>query len=181
LLYNRYSEKINKLTDHIYQIGINATKLSEDDFNVINHGDFHVNNILFKYDNDGKPIDSIFVDFQLSVYASPAVDLLYFFNTRLFLDVSENKRDILLNEYLSTLSVIMKQLNCKTQPPTMEELKAILKQRAGYGMITSITILPRLCKTEVENLDETMDTDIWINPGLKSENYKKIMIKRIPL
>ncbi|XP_011707012.1 PREDICTED: uncharacterized protein LOC105462184, partial [Wasmannia auropunctata] len=39
----KYSEKINKLTDHIYQIGINATKLSEDDFNVINHGDFHVN------------------------------------------------------------------------------------------------------------------------------------------
>ncbi|XP_011706596.1 PREDICTED: uncharacterized protein LOC105461788 [Wasmannia auropunctata] len=179
----KYSEKIAKLPDHIYQILLDATKLSEDEFNVINHGDFHVNNVLFKYDNDGKPIDPIFVDFQECVYASPAVDLLFFFNTSLCLDVIENKRDILLNEYLSTLSATIKQLNCKTQPPSMEELKAILKRRAGYGMMASITILPMLLcsKTEATDLDEMMGTGIWINPGLKSENYKKIMLKKIPL
>jgi len=55
----RYSEKIAKLSDHIYQIGINASKLFEDEF--INHGDFQMNNILFKYNNDGKPIDYILV------------------------------------------------------------------------------------------------------------------------
>lgn len=57
----RYSDKIAKLTDHIYDIGIDSSKLSEDEFNVINHGDFWVNNMLFKYDNDGKPIQHIFV------------------------------------------------------------------------------------------------------------------------
>ncbi|XP_011706031.1 PREDICTED: uncharacterized protein LOC105461227, partial [Wasmannia auropunctata] len=131
----KYSEKIAKLTDHIYQIGADATKLSEDEFNVINHGDCHLNNMLFKYDNDGNPTDHIFVDFQLSVYTSPAIDLLYFLDTGPSLDVIENKKDILLSEYLGTLSVTMRQLNCKTQPPTMEELKATLRQRAGYGMI----------------------------------------------
>lgn len=60
----RYSKKIAKLSDHIYEIGINASKLFEDEFNVINHGDFQMNNILFKYivqNNDSKPIDYIFV------------------------------------------------------------------------------------------------------------------------
>ena len=57
----RYSEKIAKLADHIFQIGLNASQLCEDEFNVINHGDCHVNNMLFKYDNNGKPTDQIFV------------------------------------------------------------------------------------------------------------------------
>ena len=57
----RYADKIAKLVDHVYQIGIDATRRSDDEFNVINHGDVWVNNMLFKYDNDGNPIDHIFV------------------------------------------------------------------------------------------------------------------------
>ncbi|XP_012535345.1 uncharacterized protein LOC105836094 [Monomorium pharaonis] len=179
----KYSEKIAKLTDHIYQIGIDATKLSEDEFNVINHGDVWVNNMLFKYDDNGKPIDHIFVDFQLCVYTSPAIDLLYFLNTSPSPDIIENKKDILLNEYLSTLSATMKQLNCKTQSPTMEELKFTLRQRASYGMISSFTVLPIVlcCKTEAKDLDEIMSTGTFVNPGFKSEAFKKIMMQRIPM
>lgn len=57
----RYTEKISKLHDHLYQIGIDASKPSKDEFNVINHGDFWVNNMMFKYDDNGKPIAHIFV------------------------------------------------------------------------------------------------------------------------
>ncbi|XP_018405008.1 PREDICTED: uncharacterized protein LOC108781530 [Cyphomyrmex costatus] len=179
----RYSEKIGKLADHIYEIGLKATKFCEDEFNVINHGDCHVNNMLFKYDNYGKPTDQIFVDFQLCVYTSPAFDLLYFLNSSISFDVFENKRDFLLNEYLSTLSTTMKQLNCKTQPPTMKDLKDTLKRRASFGMMSSFTVLQfMLCdKNEAVNLDEMLGTGTYINPGLKNESYKKMLIKRLPL
>lgn len=53
-------QKIAKLGEKIYELGIEVTKPRDDDFNVINHGDFWVNNMLFKYD-DGKPVDHIFV------------------------------------------------------------------------------------------------------------------------
>ncbi|XP_071644277.1 uncharacterized protein [Temnothorax longispinosus] len=179
----KYSEKIAKLTDHIYKIGIDASKLCEDEFNVINHGDFWVNNMLFKYDNNGKPVQHICVDFQNCVYTSPAIDLQYFLSTSPSPDVIENKRDVLLNEYLGVLSATMKQLGCKTQPPTMEELKTTLKRRASYGMIASFLVLPIVlcCKTEVKDLDEMMNSDTFSSPGLKSESYIKLMMKRIPM
>ena len=74
-IYIRYSDKIAKLSDHIYQIGIDATKLCKEEFNVITHGDFHVNNMLFRYNNDGKPIDHIFV--SIIIYITLKI---YFFN-----------------------------------------------------------------------------------------------------
>ncbi|XP_018376529.1 PREDICTED: uncharacterized protein LOC108769818 [Trachymyrmex cornetzi] len=164
----------------MYQIGIDATKLCKDEFNVINHGDFHVNNMLFRYDNDGKPIDHIFVDFQLCVYTIPVHDLIYFLNTSPSLDIMENKKIIPLNEYLDTLSVTMKQLNCKTQTPTMEELKVTTKRKASYEMIVFFVILPLLLcsKAKAKDLDELSSDG---NPGVKSENFIKLMIKRLPL
>jgi len=78
----------------------------------------------------------------------------------------------------------MQQLNCKTQPPAMEELKTTLKQRARYGMIAAFTVLPLvLChKDEVKDLDEMMGTEgSFNNLAYKNEAYRKVMTKRIPL
>ncbi|XP_018341123.1 PREDICTED: uncharacterized protein LOC108747813 [Trachymyrmex septentrionalis] len=179
----KYSEKVSKLSDHMYQIGIDAYILCEDEFNVIIHGDCHVNNILFKYDNNGKPTDQIFVDFQLCTYASAALDLIYLLNSSISFDVIEHKTDILLNEYLHTLSTTMKQLNCKTQPPTMKELKASIKRKASFGMLVSFIILPLLlcCKSEAKDFNEILGGTTFMHSGLKSESLKKILIKRLPL
>lgn len=116
----------------------------------------------------------------MCVYGSPALDLHGFLNSSPSPDVIENKRHFLLNEYLDTLSATMKQLNCKTHPPSMKELKAILKRRASFGMIISFTVLPYMlrCQTETD-LNEIISTGTFIYP--KSESFKQLMIKRLPL
>lgn len=50
-------------------------------FNVLNHGDVWVNNLMFKYSNTGEPETVMFVDYQLTHYTSPALDLQYFIHT----------------------------------------------------------------------------------------------------
>lgn len=78
----------------------------------------------------------------------------------------------------------MKQLGCKTQPPTMEELKAILKKKASYGMIASFTVLPIvLCeKADLRGIDEIMGKDgSFQNTSIRGKQYRKLMTKRIPM
>ncbi|CAD7083570.1 unnamed protein product [Hermetia illucens] len=44
--------------------------------NVLLHGDLWANNLMFKYDSTGSPVDCRIVDFQLSRYGPPVLDIL---------------------------------------------------------------------------------------------------------
>ncbi|XP_035717713.1 uncharacterized protein LOC118439765 isoform X2 [Vespa mandarinia] len=181
----KYAEKVDKFAEKIYDKTAEALKCREDEFNVINHGDFWVNNMMFRYNDEGKPIDHIFVDFQMCVYGSPANDLQYFLNTSADNDVYENNQDMLLEEYLLTLSNMMKQFDCKTIPLTMEKLRKNLKEREILAMTSSFTILPLvlLDKNEAKDLDEIMgkDGNEYNSSAFENELYRKVISKRIPI
>ncbi|XP_076285070.1 uncharacterized protein LOC143211359 [Lasioglossum baleicum] len=182
-LGKRYADKIRAMANHMYELGIAAIKRRGDEFSVINHGDFWVNNMLFKYDENSKPIDHIFVDFQVCVYTTPAIDLQYFLNTSPSEEVYENHMNDLIVDYLHTLTSTMKQLNCKTPPPTMDDINRCMKERAIYGLISSITVLPVLLldKSQAFDIDELLPKNgVYDNPGYRSAAYRRVMTKRIP-
>lgn len=51
-------EKFEEKGDKVYR-----ANASSDGYNVLNHGDFHFNNMVFKKDADGKLSDVLFVSF----------------------------------------------------------------------------------------------------------------------
>ncbi|XP_043490138.1 uncharacterized protein LOC122516416 [Polistes fuscatus] len=181
--FEKYGEKIDKISDKIYHETSKLIKYRDDEFNVINHGDFWVNNMMFRYNDEGKPIDHIFVDFQMCVYGSPAFDLLYFLSTSTNNEVYDNYKDRLIDEYYNTLCKTMKQLDCKTPPPSMKELRKSIKEREIIEMISSFTVLPYVIvdKNEVRGFNEIITADGGYNGfAHKNDLYRKKVSKRIP-
>ncbi|CAB0032799.1 unnamed protein product [Trichogramma brassicae] len=182
-LDQRIVEKIRRIADDIYERGSGVSDCRSHDFNVINHGDFWVNNMLFKYDANNRPIGHIFVDFQLCLYSSPGVDLQYFFNTSLSDDMLLAKESALLEAYLAELEAVMKAAGCRTRAPSMAELQRMMRERATYGMVASFTVLPLVLveKSEVKSLDEMMSSDgTYDNPAYRGKAYRKAMVRRLP-
>lgn len=63
---------------------------------VITHGDCNQNNTMFRYDNNGKPIEVSLLDWQTVREASPIIDIVYF----MFCCTTKELRDAHYNELL---------------------------------------------------------------------------------
>lgn len=97
---------------------------------VLNHGDLWINNFLFKYE-EGKPVDVIFVDYQMSYFTSPGLDINYFLCTSPTNEVREKKVDALIETYYNHFSKTLKNLS--KQQYTIEDIKKEIRSREFYG------------------------------------------------
>ncbi|CAK9832998.1 hypothetical protein ANTRET_LOCUS9747 [Anthophora retusa] len=72
--------------------------------NVLCHGDLWANNILFKYDVDGKPLECCLIDFQLARYNPPAHDILCFLQFTTTRQLREEHGEKLFKIYHETMA-----------------------------------------------------------------------------
>ncbi|KAG8035191.1 hypothetical protein G9C98_001681 [Cotesia typhae] len=163
-------KKIEKIADVAYDKAGIARKLDEKEFNVINHGDFWVNNMMFK------------VDFQLCSYTTPALDLLYFLNSSASEEVLENHRNSLIEGYVKTLSETMTRIGCKTKAPGIEYFKKILADKAIIGFVIACAGLPilKLDKSKAQGLEEMMSNkEDFHLMAYNNEAYRKVIVPRL--
>lgn len=69
--FEMIAEKMENLVGRFEVNGekVYLTNCSDDGYNVLNHGDFHYNNMVFKKDSEGKLSDVLFVrDFHCENY-----------------------------------------------------------------------------------------------------------------
>lgn len=55
--FEKIAQKIRNIPQEAYDNIYKSYMPQEGGFNVITHGDMYINNILFRYDENGKPID----------------------------------------------------------------------------------------------------------------------------
>lgn len=120
----------------------------------------------------------------MSVYGSPAIDLLFFFGGNPFDTIRTDNRELLLREYHNSLTNSMAKLNCTTEAPSFDDLQNTVKDRGAFEAITSFALLPDLLldKSQSKNLDELLDTDVEDHvKAYRTNEFKKVMSRLLPL
>lgn len=77
---------------------------------VISHGDAWQNNTMFRYDNNGKPIDINFLDWQTTRHASPIIDIVYYMFCCTTEELRAQNYDDFLKVYHDSLSAHIRRL-----------------------------------------------------------------------
>lgn len=103
-------------------------------FQVMNHGDIWLNNMMFKTDTENNPLDVIMIDFQVPFWASPSIDILYFLISTVSDDLKIDRFDDLIEFYLEELTTALKKLKYDQHIPTLSELHIDLLDKGSFGM-----------------------------------------------
>ncbi|KAK3868493.1 hypothetical protein Pcinc_026118 [Petrolisthes cinctipes] len=118
-------------------------------FKVICHGDFNNNNILFRYNEVGDPLEVMIIDNQVTRVASPATDLAYFLYTCVRGDIRKAKLQDFLGVYYSTFSSMV-EVGGVAVPFTLSELKQEFQKRMMYGLLICLLFVPYYLGENVE-------------------------------
>ncbi|XP_055691184.1 uncharacterized protein LOC129794457 [Lutzomyia longipalpis] len=126
-----------------YNAMYNAYKISQAEsttFNVLNHGDAWTNNLMFNYQNEHPEV--LCVDYQLSSWASPAIDLLYFLICAMNPDTLVKHFDDMIKFYHKELSSNFVKLQKPEKIPTLEEIEKVIRRKGFLGGMWIIETVP---------------------------------------
>lgn len=182
--YARIGKKLFKLAKTFSQMCIGSYKYEPDEFCVLNHGDCWVNNMMFIESPEGRAFDVRLVDYQMTTYTSPAIDLLYFLCICPEIDAKLDSDDSYLECYLASLKARMEALKCKTRPPSMVELKAAIHKRRVYAVLAGVALYPRMIANpaDVEDMEVLRELngethmDVFKNPDAERALKKMLPI-----
>ena len=85
-----YIQKLRGIEDNFIDGIVKATTRNDSEYNVLTHCDFWTNNMLFRGD------EARLIDFQLTYFTSPVVDLMLFLITSPNMEVRTNHTDTLI-------------------------------------------------------------------------------------
>lgn len=119
---------------------------------VLCHGDFNRNNVMFQYDDGGRPVAALPFDMASVRYGSPALDLSFF----LYMNTDRSTRDVhwdeLLDAYCAALAVAVSDVADVVRVPDRKQLDAEMHERAFYGL-AHVSFFVRVMMEEHKSVD----------------------------
>jgi hypothetical protein len=118
-----YADKIGKwCRQKLMTSFIDVAEPMRCEFQVLNHGDIWLNNMMFRSNEKSDPLDVIMFDYQASFWASPATDVLYFLISSVSDEIKTEHFDDFIEHYHRELSDALKRVGYDKHIPTLPEL-----------------------------------------------------------
>ncbi|KAH8284215.1 hypothetical protein KR054_012244 [Drosophila jambulina] len=163
-----YQAKIDRLVDRVMHYGEQSTTINPGDFVTLTHGDLWTTNVMFQYDGKGHPSNAIFIDFQFTVWNSPAIDLHYFFSTSIHENLRLEKQPELVQFYFYKLVDALKKVKYSGRIPSLFEFQHQFRTKAFYAAFASLIFEP----TQVYNGKEEASMEQILSPSEKGMRFK---------
>ncbi|XP_017477767.1 PREDICTED: uncharacterized protein LOC108367624 [Rhagoletis zephyria] len=166
-----YIDSIESSFDSIteeYRAVMNA---DPNEFNVLNHGDFWANNIMFQYDAFGKIKQTYFVDFQCTRYGSPAHDLYNLLLSSTQYEIKLKHFEYFIKYYHDQLVECLKLLNYPKKLPTLKDIHIAMYKYGIWGIsaVSGHMAIVLLDPTEAASMDNLLSST---QDGM---DFKKLM------
>ncbi|XP_055627925.1 uncharacterized oxidoreductase dhs-27-like [Toxorhynchites rutilus septentrionalis] len=153
---------------------------------VLVHGDCWINNMMFSYKNK-IPESMILLDWQGARYASPVLDLSYFFSCCTDEAFRRQYYDEMLNIYYGSLRDLLERLG--GDPARQFPFTALLRQltrNARYGVMLAAFVLPVICTAneDIPDLNDAaeryhksqqLEANMFANSGSSEEAFRRRM------
>jgi len=176
-----YLEKLeNFFSGDLYDKMVHLTH-ERNKYSVFVHGDCWTPNFLFKYGKDSNvPVGLKLIDFQLTRFASPALDISFFIYSCTDQDLREKHYEDLLKAYHASLSGLVKSFG--SDPNEVFPYSALIDEmkrsaRFGVGMgIESIpfSVIEDPCDLDQIKGDEAVPiTTVWILRPLETKEGRQ--------
>ncbi|PSN47050.1 hypothetical protein C0J52_09364 [Blattella germanica] len=165
--WHKYIPKLKKLAEDPMPRILESTRRYASDFNVLIHGDFWTNNILFREETGSIRV----IDFQTMTYASAVMDFIYFLCTSPMVD-----------EYHTSLTQALKAMCYNKHIPTLEDLKREIHEKAFYGIYVLVAPYPLMqCGSHSDfSFDEIMATRKTPGPKMFDDTYRQNIKTLLP-
>ncbi|XP_053671379.1 uncharacterized protein LOC128721632 [Anopheles nili] len=165
--YEKYAQRLTNILHTFVERGTAIYDPRVHEFNVLIHGDFHYNNMLFKFDSDNRVQDVLFYDFQLSCWTTPAVDLLYFLYFICDRETRNSQRQQLLQMYQQEFTRTLNDIGHMGKGPALLDINCDLLQAGFLEVVIAICFVPFLFA------DYNHVTDVYIGKNEDARVYRR--------
>ncbi|XP_005183476.2 uncharacterized protein LOC101896288 [Musca domestica] len=147
-----YYESLKKMSVEFSDFLLrNVEYPNPNEFNVLNHGDFWCNNMMFQYDEANNIEDVYLVDYQMARYSSPGDDLIYFLFTSVQLQLKVAHFDELVKYYHDHLIENLKLLKYSKEMPSLADVHRMIMESRAYGTFAAFNIMPTALADPVDS------------------------------
>lgn len=123
---NQYKDRVEKAFFKC-RSSVNYCSDEENIWLTISHGDFYINNVMFRHSIDGNPVGIKIIDFADASYEICLIDLPYFLMSNCNKEVVAKHIDELLNIYYHTFVELLKRFGIDVTSYTREDFDQQLK------------------------------------------------------